>query len=273
MKKIIKILLLISVIMSIYVTFIEPNLFIMKKYKLGNQTETTNEPFKVIQFTDTQLGDFYNLNQLEKVVNKINKENPDIVVFTGDLVDHAFEYEELDQVSEILSKIQSKSGKYAIWGNHDYGGGGNRYYADILKVSGFQLLVNETKIVEKNNQKYEIIGIDDGLYGEAEVDQILSKLEPANYNILLIHEPDLMDNYLSGSIDLGLAGHSHGGQVALPVIGAIAKVPLGKKYTKGFYDFENNRKSKLFVSSGLGSTKLPFRFLNIPEAVLFEIYP
>lgn len=248
----------------------------MKTYELGSKEKIhkniKKEPFRIVQFTDTQLGSFYNLAQLTEAINKINELQPDIVVFTGDLIDVANKYEEINKVGEVLSKITSKYGKYAVWGNHDYGGGGSKYYKDILTNGGFELLVNENKNIEKNNQIYSVIGSDCGTYGEINEDLVISKLDKSNYNILLIHEPDLMDRYSKGPIDLALAGHTHGGQVALPIIGAIVKVPLGRNYTKGFYDFKNERKSKLFVSSGLGNTKLPFRFLNIPEIVLFEIY-
>lgn len=268
MKKIIKYTILIVIAMLIYTTWIEPNWLIIKRFEMNSEEK---EKIRIVQFTDTQLGDFYSIEQFEKVVQKINESKADIILFTGDLLDRAYDYDQKEEVSKLLKKMKAPLGKFAIWGNHDYGGGAYKCYEELLNSGEFQLLTNEIRSIEINGRKISLIGSDDGLYGQDESKSLISKLDENNYNILLIHEPDLMDEYLGGNIDLAVAGHSHGGQVALPIIGAIVKVPLGKKYTKGFYNFENDRKSKLFVSSGIGSTKLPFRLCNRPEIIIFDI--
>lgn len=268
MKKMMKYLLIMCIVALVYTVWVEPNWLIVKNFEMLPENDNK---VRVVQFTDTQLGDFYSLEQFKAAIKKINEMEPDIILFTGDLIDRANDYDDIEAVGELLQTLKAPLGKFAVWGNHDYGGGGHKYYAEVLENGGFQLLVNEVHQIDAEGKKLAVIGADDGLYGEEKAQNLISGLDENAYNILMIHEPDLMDNYLEGNVDLALAGHSHGGQVALPFIGAIVKVPLGEKYTKGFYDFENERKSKLFVSSGLGSTKLPFRLCNRPEIIVFDI--
>ncbi|MEG2247253.1 MAG: metallophosphoesterase, partial [Peptostreptococcaceae bacterium] len=110
---------------------------------------------------------------------------------------------------------------------------------------------------------------DDVFNGEQAIEKYDKEMDDNDFNLMLIHEPDIMDGFKEGKIDLAVAGHTHGGQVSLPIKGEILAPPYGKKYTKGFYEINENN---LYVSSGLGSTKLPFRLMNIPEIIEFNIY-
>lgn len=259
-----------SIVLIIYATFIERHLLISKKYKL-DLNENGKENLRIVQFTDTQLGEFYSLDQLGKVVEKVNKLNPDVVVFTGDLIDNASTYNEKNKVSDVLKKINAKLGKYAIYGNHDYGGGAVRYYEDIMNKSGFKVLKNSSEKIEKGERIINIFGTDDALMGNPSISKTINSINENNINILLVHEPDLIDRYTKYPIDLALSGHSHGGQVYIPFYGPAKKNSLSQNYNKGMYGMDNYRKTKLFVSSGLGNTKVPFRFLNIPEVVVFDL--
>lgn len=273
MKKLMKTIIaftLIIVVLGVYVTYVERNLLVVKEKEV-TLIENASKKVKLVQITDTQLGEFYSLEQLEKVVNKINKIDADIVVFTGDLIDNASKYDEVNKVSQVLSKINCKIGKYAIYGNHDYGGGGVRYYEKIMKESGFIVLKNESARVKVNNKIINILGADDGLLGNHSVKKTVKGIKDSEVNILLIHEPDLIDKYERYPINLALSGHSHGGQVYIPFYGPIKKTTLAQKYTKGFYDLRNEEKTKLYVNTGLGNTKVPFRFFNIPEITLFNL--
>lgn len=257
------------VLLGVYVTYGERNLLIEKKHevKLLNSSE---DKVKVVQFTDTQLGDFYTIENLKKAVDKINSINPDIVVFTGDLIDNASTYEDKDKISGVLSKINCAN-KYAIYGNHDYGGGAVKYYKKIMTKAGFTVLQNQSKVVEINGRKINILGADDALMGEQRISSTMAKIKEDQTNILLSHEPDVADKYIDYPIDLILSGHSHGGQVYIPFYGPGKTTTLAKKYTKGFYDLNNERETKLYVNSGLGNTRLPFRFGNIPQVSTFLI--
>lgn len=270
LRNIVSCLILLVVIVGIYSTYIEGKLLISKKYGV-TISENSEENIKVVHFTDPQLGDFFSLDQLQKVVDKINKEKADIVVFTGDLIDNASQYEEVFEISEVLGQIEATIGKYAVYGNHDYGGGAVRYYNDIMEESGFEVLVNESATIDLGDQKINIFGADDALMGNYNVEETMIGISREDVNLLLMHEPDLIDDFKDYPIDLAFAGHSHGGQVYIPFYGPIVRNELAEKYTKGFYNIDNEKEGKLYVNSGLGNTKLPFRFFNVPQISVINI--
>ncbi|SDP36458.1 metallophosphoesterase [Clostridium gasigenes] len=273
MKKVRKIivgLMLLGVIIGVYSTYIEGKLLTSKKYGI-EVNKNWKENIKVVQFTDTQLGEFFSLEQLQKVVDRINSEKADIVVFSGDLIDNASKYEDLYKISEVLAQIQASKGKYAIYGNHDYGGGAVRYYNEIMEESGFKILVNKSDKIELENTTINIFGLDDALMGDYNKEETMGGISNKDVNLLLIHEPDLIDDFKEYPIDLALAGHSHGGQVYIPFYGPIKTTALAEKYTKGFYKIHNENKGKLYVNSGLGNTKVPFRLFNIPQITVINL--
>lgn len=276
MRKIIKgclvlfiVVIFIFVSTGVYITFIERNLLVTKTKDIVLTEGKDN--LKVVQFTDTQLGEYYTIKQLEKAVDKINSLEPDIVVFTGDLIDHAENYEDLYKVSGVLSKIKSNLGNFAVYGNHDYGGGGEHYYEDIMAEAGFTVLSNESTSVTFKGKTINIFGGDEALIGNHDPKETMKNIKEEDINLLLIHEPDLAEEYANYPIDFIFSGHSHGGQVYIPFYGPIKKNLLSEKYNKGLYDLNNERGTRLYVSSGLGNTKVPFRFLNVPEILLFNL--
>lgn len=276
-KSFLKIFMLIFILIFIYSVAIEPSLLIVKKYSINesgnlvkNDTvKTESESIKVVQISDTQIGNFYSTKNLKKVANKVNALNPDIIVFTGDLVDYSNKNPDIDEITAILSSMNARLGKFSIFGNHDYMYKLPRYYRQIMKNSNFNLLINENKKIKLADDKYiNILGVDEILNGNPDIKYLENKTDKNNFNLLLAHEPDLVDMFSKDSMNLVLSGHSHGGQIRIPFKGALVTPPYGRKYTKGFYEVNGNH---LYVSSGLGSTKLPFRFFNIPEIVAFNI--
>lgn len=271
-KRLTLIILCFLVVAWVYSIKIEPKMLIKKEIKLKNDINYNNGNVKIIQFSDVHLGDFFSLNQLEKVVKKINENEPDIVVFTGDLIDVASQYENINEISNVLSKIDVKLGKYAVYGNHDYGGGAVRVYENIMKESGFKVLVNENHSIKVSpNKNINILGVDDVLLGKPNIEKTVKNIRRNDYNILLSHEPDYVDKFKDYNIDLVLSGHSHGGQVYIPFYGPLKSTTYGEKYTRGLYNLNNQRDTKLYVNTGLGNTKLPIRLGNVPNISLFEI--
>lgn len=257
-------------LLGIYTTYIERNLLIIKRHNV-TINKGGEEKLKVVQITDIHLGEFYNLNQLEKVVKKINGLDADIVIFTGDLIDNASTYNEIDNIAEVLKEIKCKTGKYAIYGNHDYGGGAVRYYEDIMNKGGFEVLKNEGTTIGFKDKHIKFFGADDGLMGKQNLDKTMSRINKKSINLLLLHEPDLVKKYSNYPVDLVLSGHSHGGQIYIPFYGPLKKNVLSEKYTKGFYKLNNIRETKIYVNSGLGNTKVPFRLFNIPQISVFNL--
>ncbi|HBJ1651594.1 UNVERIFIED_ORG: DNA repair exonuclease [Clostridium botulinum] len=256
-----------------YSIYVEPNLLSVKNIEINNSSNIKNEDtIKIAQISDIHLGEYYAIDKLEKLVNKVNSQNADIIVFTGDLFDNVSKFEDTSKVAPILKKLNSNIGKYAIYGNHDYGGGAKNIYKNVMEDSGFKILVNEQANVKLDSGKtMSILGLDDALLGNPDVEKTARNIKGSNYNLLLLHEPDLSDKFVSYNIDLILAGHSHGGQVKIPFLGEIVTPPLAEKYKDGLYNLNTKRNTQLYVNSGIGNTKVPFRFMNVPEVSIFEI--
>lgn len=251
----------------IYAFFIEPKRIVLHDYELGQNKG--QQPLKVLQLSDIHIQSDYSVEQLEKIVAKTNTQQPDIVVFTGDLFDNYAEYGPTEEVIQTLSKLSAPLGKFAVFGNHDHGGGATRVYPDILAASGFQLLQNSgTSILLSDEKSVYIGGLDDALLGNPSVTDALANKNTNQYTILLSHEPDIVDTFLNEDIQLILSGHSHGGQVRMPFF-SIKNI-MSEKYFAGLYPLSESM--TLFVNTGLGTTAIPVRLGVPPEITLFNIY-
>lgn len=255
-----------------YARDIEPRLLEITNYKISdNAIPQAFHNKKIIQFSDTHLGFHYDLKQLEKLIEKINSLKPDIVFFTGDLMDEPNKYKEANQIAPLLKRIQAPLGRFAIYGNHDHGGYGSDIYKSIMEESGFILLLNENRKIEYSGSSIQIIGIDDAMLGKPDIKLASGSLDDSSYNILLSHAPDLADEASAFNINLQLSGHSHGGQIKLPFIGALVKPPHAERYYEGIYEIGSPSPLTLYVNRGLGTTRLPFRFLSKPELTVFTL--
>lgn len=250
----------------IYARFIEPNLLVVKSLNITSNTNY-NSNIRVVFFSDTHFGNMYDENKLEDIVDKINNLNADLVVFGGDLIDSYYKFPpDTSYIQSKLKQINASIGKYSIYGNHDYGGGAEKVFKEIMKNSDFTILENEIEVLSKWNIK--LIGLDDYLLGNPDK-SIVDNIDKNSYNILISHAPDIIDAMNMNNVNFTISGHTHGGQVTVPILTKKFLPPGGKKYVKGFFDITNN--SKLYVTSGIGLTKVNFRFLNIPEILVFDI--
>ncbi|MDQ0413499.1 metallophosphoesterase [Mesobacillus stamsii] len=228
---------------------------------------------KIIQFSDTHLGFQYTVEQLGKLVAQINELNPDLIVFTGDLLDDPRRLtEEKNKIITLLSQLDGPLGKFAVYGNHDHGGYGSDLYKQMMEQSGFTLLLNDSVAVKLlDGSSIWISGIDDAMLGKPNFAEAMTKIPEGSYTILLSHAPDKADEAAQYSIQLQLSGHSHGGQIQIPFYGPLITPPFAEKYAEGFYGAAHNKEFKLYVNRGLGTTRLPFRFLSQPELTLFTL--
>lgn len=269
-SKLICFLIIVTIIFYTYARLIEPSLLTVKYENIYSDLLNDKDNIKIIQFSDTHISEFFDMDNLKKTVDKINNENPHIVVFTGDLIDQYNKYENKDNIHEIgeaLSEINAPLGKYAIYGNHDYGGGAENAYRQIMEDGGFELLVNEKAKIDEHN--INIIGMDDSIFGTFDKEIIVSYIDEDCFNIILSHEPDVAEHFLEYNADLFICGHSHGGQVNLPFINYTP--PLAQKYVRGMYAVDNYRQTKIYVNVGLGTSKIPMRFMAAPELTVFTL--
>ena len=265
LKKIIIIIILLIATLFIYTRYIATYGFIVKEYGVINDKLPSNfNGIKIAHLSDIHYGSV-GKEKLESIVKEVNIMKPDIIVFTGDLYDEYFNLNDEAKTSiiEVLSKLEAPLGKYAIDGNHDYDFEG---YDELIKQSGFTYLKNESKLIYYNgDEPIEIVGYSSYLKGEPNYNIETS----ANYKIALIHEGDALDNIVNKNYNLVLAGHSHGGQVRIPFIGALTSVEGAKKYSEEHYPINNG---DLYISFGLGQTKYMYRAFNKPSFNFYRLY-
>lgn len=235
--------------------------------KLQLKPEETN--LKIAVFSDTHFSEWYTVDDFEKVISTINKQSPDLVFFVGDLIDNFNSYTgEVDTIIDSLSKIEAPLGKFAVYGNHDYGGGAERKYKGIMQAGDFTVLAGEYYAFDDYN--LALIGIDDILIGDGSP-AIASWGRDDFYNIVLCHEPDVVDNILDYNVNLMISGHTHGGQINIPGYTSKFLPTYGEKYLSGLFEFQNDINTKLYVTSGIGMTKLPIRFLAPPDVTFITL--
>lgn len=271
-----------------YSYFIEPkklevNRYIIEDEKLKN--------IKIVFASDFHVKP-YQAKRLNQIVEIINRENPDIVLSVGDYVCGHTRHSTLpiENIAEILSKVKSKYGFYTSLGNHD-GWYNPVEITNALEANGIKVLSNNNVLLEINNQKIYIAGIEDYDTGKPDINKALSGIKvdkKGKYDtpvILLTHNPDMF-KIVSENITLTLAGHTHGGQVRLPLIGPIFTASkYFDKYAKGWKQEKNgilinadetkpiqlkDELKTMFVTRGIGVSILPFRFNCPPEINVFE---
>lgn len=279
MRKFIVITCIIVLIISgllLYSRFIATSGLNVKEYKVVNDKISDEyHGLKIVHLSDIHFGSTITEKDLDHLVNKVNELNPDIVVITGDIIDERISYDK-NILINYLKQIQSKLGKFAISGNHDLP---LDDFNSIVEESGFTNLDNTYKLIYANSSKPIIISGISSNYSDssnigtktAEFDSYIANLtddvKPI-YSILLIHEPDFIDSLNVDNYDLILAGHSHGGQVKLPLIKKLYTPYGAKKYYDEYYKINQ---TDLYISSGLGTSKLKFRLFNRPSINFYRI--
>ena len=272
-KNIIKILffiIFILIIILLYSRFIGTKGLKVKEYKIVNENFTDNfYGLKIVHITDLHYGNTTNNSDLKKIVDKVNLIKPDIIVFTGDLLDKDLNNEELEEFKDILNNMKSNIKKYAVNGNHD------ENFSEILKETGFTDLNNNyDSLYNSNNSVILFSGIntnDDINDAIKNINNFLGDEQNTNkiiYKIMLMHEPDKILDFDYNNYDLILAGHSHNGQITIPFIGSLYKPNGSKKYYKEYYELED---TKLYISGGIGTSTLKFRLFNKPSINLYRL--
>lgn len=260
----------------LYSRYIATTGLVVKEYKITNKSLTDNfHGLKIVHLSDLHYGSTFNQKELEKTVGKINQIKPDIVVLTGDLFDLRFKLnnKQLKTLIDNLGKIDASIGKFAITGNHDT----DLNWERVIKEGGFTNLNDDFTSIYNNGSNYIFMaGVSSSLNSDitkkiTKIDNYLDTLNDDNqpiYNILLLHEPDSISKIDYKKYDLILAGHSHGGQIKVPLIGTVYSPKGAKKYYDSYYKLEN---TDIYISSGLGTSTIDFRFLNRPSFNFYRL--
>ncbi|WP_462409093.1 metallophosphoesterase [Neobacillus sp. Marseille-QA0830] len=256
-----------------YANRIEPSLLKIQNLQMNHPLIPKSfDGVKIVQFSDTHLGFQYTLQQFDKLVEKINQLKPDLIFFTGDLMDEPNKFTQLNELIPILKRLTAPLGKYCIFGNHDHGGYGSELYRNIMEASNFTVLLNQSRQIRlSDGSSICLLGIDDAMLGHPDFSQTLKNTPNRQFKLLLSHAPDLADTAAHYRIHWQISGHSHGGQVKLPFTGALVTPPFGQTYPEGLYLIGTGHRLHLYVNRGIGTTRLPFRFMAMPELTVYTM--
>lgn len=254
--------------LNFYAFGIEPYTLKMEHITMRTRLNGTVGTLKAVQFTDVHLGEGGSLMRLQRLVNEIMQQKPDVIFFTGDLIDDPKSYHGSKQAGAILRKLRAPYGKFAVLGNHDYRNGMVKKGIGLLENGGFIFLHNSLgEFITKAGMKVQVIGLADTEYDTPDY-SVIPYSEENQVQIVLTHEGDFAQDIAARCPDIILAGHSHGGQIRIPFIGAPVRTKHAKIYERGIYQVG---RSILYLDSGVGVSGMRARFLAPPQFTVMQI--
>ncbi|MFN2422837.1 MAG: metallophosphoesterase [Cryomorphaceae bacterium] len=243
---------------------------------------------RVVHISDIHIGSFFNNHEaVAEGVAKVNALKPDLILFTGDMVNNYAE--ELEGWEPVLSKLKARYGKYSIMGNHDYGdyvkwSSAEAREANIKRLHqyhgelGFKLLLNENVkfAPEGESEPLEIIGVENwgqgGFSKYGKLGKAMEETDSKRFQILMSHDPSHWDAEVRGdtAVDLTLAGHTHGMQFGVEIPGIVKWSPVKYRYPRwgGLY---TEGSQHVYVNRGFGYIGFPGRVGMAPEITLIEL--
>ena len=230
-----------------------------------------------VQLSDIHLDEFTEPFLLRHSIEQINRIQPDAVLLTGDFVSYEitprkFSVKSAWQCAEILSELKCPE-VYAVLGNHDLWLSGTEV-TRALVAHGITVLKNEYVPLERKGSRIWLAGLDDPVCGEPDPDKAIPVSIRNQPVVLMCHAPDYADDLVARgvgkSVSLMLSGHTHGGQVRVPMVGALQLPIGGRKYIEGLFRLGS---MKLYVNRGIGTVGVPFRFACPPEITKITLRP
>lgn len=254
------------IIFALIVILFIYNYYEITEYKIEKvnlKSKKINENIKIVQISDFHSSKY--INQ-DKLIKDIENYNPDIIFLTGDMIDG--KKADIGITIDFFNKIKKLNKDiYFVIGNHEFRNINVAEFLNYIKELGVIILDNRSIFLKEYN--INLAGITFGLNRE-EYNKAIDNFDEKNYNILLSHSPKYPINYHGNIEDLILSGHTHGGQVRIPFIGAIVSSGEGflPKYDRGIF---NLKKSYLYIDSGIGTTALPLRLFCKSQISFIEI--
>jgi len=241
------------------------------------------EGMRIVQLSDIHMDEYTEPLYLRHVVDTINGLEPEAVFLTGDYVsfgplNHKFSENAAWQCANILSGLQCGQ-IYGVLGNHDVVVN-RKEVTEALTARRVKVLDNDYVALERGGGRIWLAGLDDPLAGKPQPEMAVPeairnvKDEPV---ILLSHEPDYTDHLrkmaVGQAISLVLSGHTHGGQVRLPLVGPMVLPPMGQKYVEGLFHLDGMHVggTQLYVNRGIGTVGVPFRLDCPPEITVLTL--
>ncbi len=275
LKKVLTVVIVLSVLsVSILLLYKELTEYSVKRIEIVSdkrvfdKTPTSFVGTSIVFISDIHYHAFMDKDRLTPFIETIRQLNPDIVLFGGDLYDHPSvklpPEAIIKELTQLLASIEAPLGKYAVLGNHDHESSITKALTiQTLEDADFQVLINEqVHVYNQSQDKIAIIGIDSQLLGSPNIEAAFANADDSLLTIVLSHTPDVIDLLPINKADWQLSGHSHGGQIALPFIGPLYKVPYAQNHINPTSIVNG---ILLDVSNGIGTTRYDMRLFANPQ--------
>ena len=248
-------------------SFIEPYFIKVNNIEIvDSDIPESFENKKIVFVADIHHGPFFSRKRVKKLVEQVNKLNPDIIILGGDYVHGSPQY--ILPCFEELQKLNAKIDKFGVIGNHD-NWESTRLTEKGMKIARIKILENEAYWIFLSKDKIKIGGTEDLWTGFPDAEPTIKNTKKEDFVILVTHNPDYVEEIKTPNIDLILGGHNHGGQITL--FGLYAPIMFsdyGQKYKSGIVETNN---TKVVVTNGIGMVNLPLRFFARPEIVVLSL--
>jgi uncharacterized protein len=270
----------------VWAFFIEPRWYRLRKVTISGQKKL-NKSITILHLSDIHF--VKNEGHKRPFFQKLSMLNPDLIFLTGDIIDND---EGIETAARVMSGLRARYGTFMVLGNHDYydyhvfdniryhlGLGKTTvhrnnvpHFVSEMKRVGVQTLVNESVKLQVHGTDVLIGGTDDPVTQKVDFEKALHGLSPTTFNILLIHHLDGILKLSHKGVDLAFAGHTHGGQIRLPIIGPlVTETKLGRRFVEGLHDYNG---TTVFISRGMGAGRILIpRLACRPEAIWIEVLP
>jgi predicted MPP superfamily phosphohydrolase len=251
-----------------YPVFIERQIVVTNTYRIlvPNLPESFTG-LRIAQVTDLHLGFLVSVDFVKRVIRRVNEVGADLVVCTGDYVHERESTAQIDTVWPLMSGLTAPMGVFSVLGNHDHWADTQRSVHWLEKTG--QDLHHKQKAIERGADRLWLVGAGDLWEDHRSLDEELRGIPESECRIVLAHNPDTADTPFGSHVDLMISGHTHGGQVVLPFIGAPVLPVKNKTYSSGLKT--SPRGMKIFISRGVGWAIYPVRFNCFPEIAVLEL--
>lgn len=246
-----------------YGSFVEPRFLTVRPY--GITLGDTGRSLKVAVISDTHLGGYREESWARRLVDTVNSLQPDLVLLDGDLVSSPVGIKELAP----FRGFRSKYGTYAALGNWDYRAGA----VDVRKALGslgIPVVTNRSYPIGEGETPLRLVGLDDFQFGQPDWDKAIAEVPADALTVFLGHNPDFAPQAELHGIDLLVSGHTHCGQIRLPLIGAVGPLPthIGRRFDCGLFAYGQLR---LFITAGAGESGPRARLFDPPEIAVLNL--
>ena len=254
--------------------------------------------YRIAFFGDTHLGQYLSTEYLRGVVNQVNSLKPDLIILGGDYIWREkslfaktivsltrSEYHDLQgqalvdkilsDTASIFANLKAPDGVFGVIGNHDHWESGKGIKRLFSEYRCANILINEESKIKRGNSQIRILGVDDYWTGIPKSPAHWRKELESDFKVLISHNPDFVSEQLrlnSANFNLALCAHTHGGQVKLPLVGAMIKNVYDARFLEGRIPIEPAKK-EVFVTRGIGMVELPIRLNCPPEIALITLNP